>query len=290
MQLDDCLALIDRHPDYRVLRRLVPRDVYDEPDGSTRRAIFLDVETTGLEPGREPIIELAMVEFDYDRRDHLIRIGRTFESFEDPRRPIPPEITALTGITGAMVAGQRIDDAAVAAFVAGAGVIVAHNATFDRAHLEARLPIFRDLPWACSVRDVAWREHGYQLGASLEAIAYRNGLFFDGHRAAGDCRAALHLLGTAQLGDGRPALAHLLTTARTPAIRLEATRAPFEAKDDLKTRGYRWNGERRVWYLDLPEAKLAEERAWLFAHVYRGEAPLHTVRLDPKLRYSPRLG
>lgn len=290
MQLDDCLALIDRHPDYRVFRRLVPRDAYEAPQGPTRRAIFLDVETTGLEPASEAIIELAMVEFEYDRRDHLIRIGRTFESFEDPQRPITPEITELTGITDAMVRGKRIDDDAVAAFLAGAGVIVAHNASFDRAHLEARLPIFRDLHWACSVRDVAWREHGYHLGASLEMIAYKARLFFDAHRAAGDCRAALHLLGTSILADGRPALAHLLANARTPAVRLEATAAPFEAKDDLRVRGYRWNSARRVWYLDLPEENLAAERAWLHAHVYGREAPLHVVRLDPKLRYSPRLG
>lgn len=289
MQLDDCLALIDRHPDYRVFRRLVPRDLYDTAQGPTRRAVFLDVETTGLEAGADVIIELAMVEFEYDRRDHLIRIGRTFESFEDPLRPIDPEITALTGITDAMVAGARIDDAAVAAFVAGAGVIVAHNASFDRAHLEARLPIFRDLHWACSVKDVPWREHGYP-SAMLEVIAYKARLFFDAHRAAGDCRAALHLLGTCILGDGRPALAHLLGTARTPAVRLEATNSPFDAKDALKARGYRWNGQRRVWYVDLPEHDLDAERAWLHAHIYRREAPLHVVRLDPKLRHSPRLG
>jgi DNA polymerase-3 subunit epsilon len=52
-----------------------------------------------------------------------------------PGRPIPPEVTALTGITDAAVRGRRIDDARVAALAASASLVVAHNAAFDRPFL-----------------------------------------------------------------------------------------------------------------------------------------------------------
>jgi DNA polymerase III epsilon subunit-like protein len=56
----------------------------------------------------------------------------TFSAFNEPSEPIPPEITALTGITDDMVAGHRIDGATVTGFVEDAVIVIAHNAGFDR--------------------------------------------------------------------------------------------------------------------------------------------------------------
>ena len=51
-----------QHPDFRVLRRLVPRSDYGAVNGqATRRVIVLDTETTGLDSKSESIIELAML-------------------------------------------------------------------------------------------------------------------------------------------------------------------------------------------------------------------------------------
>ena len=40
---------------------------------------------------------------------------------------------------------------------------------------------------------------------------------------------------------GSPTLALLLETARKPTLRVGAEQTPFELKDSLKRRGYRWN-------------------------------------------------
>jgi len=60
--------------------------------------------------------------------------------------PTPLEVTKITGITGAMVVGHRIDEAAVAAFVADANIVIAHNANFDRKFAEGLRPAFIDKP------------------------------------------------------------------------------------------------------------------------------------------------
>jgi DNA polymerase III subunit epsilon len=75
-------------------------------------------------------------------------------ALEDPGRPIPPESTAIHGITDDMVKGQRFDDAAVASLLDGVALVIAHNATFDRPFLEARFPLFEHLHWGCSIRDI----------------------------------------------------------------------------------------------------------------------------------------
>jgi DNA polymerase-3 subunit epsilon len=94
--------------------------------------VLLDTETTGLDARRNEIIELGMVKFDYLPNGRIAGVRDTFSAFNEPSEPVPPEVTALTGITAEMVAGHRIDEAVVTAFVHDASIIIAHNSGFDR--------------------------------------------------------------------------------------------------------------------------------------------------------------
>jgi DNA polymerase-3 subunit epsilon len=119
--------------DYRVLRRLVPRETFNPSIGQNRKTgILLDVETTGLDQRKDEVIELGLVKFDYLPDGRIASIKNVFSSFNEPSEPIPLEVTALTGITNEMVAGQRIDEAAVSSFAEEAVIVIAHNAGFDR--------------------------------------------------------------------------------------------------------------------------------------------------------------
>jgi len=72
-----------------------------------------------------------------------------FSGLRQPWSPIPATVTRLTGIDDAMVAGHEIGCDAVAAFLRGVDLVVAHNARFDRPFVEARWPVFSRLSWAC---------------------------------------------------------------------------------------------------------------------------------------------
>ena len=85
-----------------------------------------------------------MVPFRYGADGRIYEVGKAFHGFRQPTRPIPPEITALTGIDDAMVAGKTLDLDAVTA-----AVVIAHNAAFDRRFLERFCEVFRTKPWAC---------------------------------------------------------------------------------------------------------------------------------------------
>lgn len=52
--------------DFRVLRRLPPRTFKPDFIPGARLALYVDVETTCLDPRQDEIIELAMVPFWYD--------------------------------------------------------------------------------------------------------------------------------------------------------------------------------------------------------------------------------
>ena len=281
-----------QHPDFRVLRRLVPLSDYGPVNGlATQRVIVLDTETTGLDSKSEKIIELAMLSVLVDAATGLpVGPVTVYESFEDPGKPIPSQITEITGIDDTMVKGLRIDDAAVAALVAQADLIVAHNAGFDRPFVEARLPVFAGKAWACSFMGIDWKKEG-SGSAKLEFLASERGWFYDAHRAQVDCHALLQVLAS-PLADGQTGLLRLLAGAAQTRYKLRATAAPFEAKDKLKSRGYRWDGEGRVWWCSLgSDALLDVECAWLRAEVYgTRSARVQLEAMDSLVQFSSRSG
>ncbi|HMU63007.1 MAG TPA: 3'-5' exonuclease, partial [Gemmatimonadales bacterium] len=235
-------AQLDASPDYRVLRRFVPPGRYHEGDGSaTATGVVVDVETTGLDVVRDKIIEFCGVPFEFEKESgRILGVGEAVTFLEDPGRAIPAEVTRLTGITDEMVAGKQIDEAAVGAVLADVGLVIAHNAGFDRPFVDRRLPAFKGKAWACSQREVPWKAFGASSGALEFLMMKRCGLFFDGHRADADCHAVLRLL-QEPFDDGTLPMQTLLESARTPSFRIWALNAPFDKKEVLKQRRYRWS-------------------------------------------------
>ena len=289
---DAMAKALDAHPDYKVLRRLVPRDDWGvAPAGGTQRVIVLDTETTGLDQRGERIIELAMLSVLVDTTTgQPVGPVTTYESFEDPGKPIPAAITEITGIDDSMVQGQRIDDARVAELVQAADLIVAHNAGFDRPFVEARLPVFASKAWNCSFAGIDWKAQG-SGSAKLEFLAHERGWFYDAHRALVDCHALLQVL-AAPLRSGQSGLQQLLQGATQTRYKLRATGAPFDAKDALKSRGYRWDNENRVWWTTLMgQDALEQEAGWLKAKAYNGRSA--RVQLEAQnalVQFSARAG
>ena len=292
---------LEKHPDFRVLRRLVPiTDFGPRPDAADAsdaprhfyRVLVLDTETTGLSHQVDKIIELALLMVSVDSATGL-PFGPVdlYEGFEDPGMPIPAVAKEVTGITDEMVRGMRLDDEAVAQMLAKADLIVAHNAGFDRPFVEARFPAFADKAWGCSFKDIDWNSAGAS-SLKLGALAADQGWFFEAHRAQVDCHALLQVLACPVGASGVTGLGHLMAAASQPSFKLSANGAPFECKDALKGRGYRWDAEAKVWGSALAsEQALEEELDWLSKHVYVGRSvSLEVELLDSRVRYSSRRG
>jgi DNA polymerase-3 subunit epsilon len=278
--------------DYRVLRRLVPRVTFTPSVGqSTKTGILLDVETTGLDHRKDEIIELGIVKFDYLPDGRLAGVRDAFTSFNEPSVPIPLEVTTLTGITDEMVAGQRIDEDAVASFVDDAVIVIAHNAGFDRKFAERYWPIFQRKAWGCSATEVEWRKHGFE-GSRLGYLLNGAGFFHQAHRAVDDCHALLEILAFELPTTGTSALAVLLEQARKKTMRVWAEQSPFDLKDSLKRRGYRWSdgsdGRPRSWYVDVDESKLDDEIAFLKTEIYLRDVEPRLQTLTAFDRFSVR--
>lgn len=114
------------------------------PPHEVMRAIYFDLETTGLSPERERIVEIAA----YDPQEE-----RTFLSFVHPGMPIPQEAQAFHHITDAMVADAPPFGEVGRAFIDFCppdAVLIAHNNdSFDRIflHAEAKRNGLQLPPW-----------------------------------------------------------------------------------------------------------------------------------------------
>lgn len=267
---DAAASALDRHTDYRVLRRLGPMR-RDEGSHGRRDVLVgcaLDVETTGLDHRTDRVIELALQRFWADGDGRIVVTGRRHAWLEDPGVEITPEITRLTGISQSDVAGRSIVDPVAASLIADAHFVVAHNASFDRPFVERRLPFCAGGRWVCSMRDMDWRAHGFE-GRTLSHLLGQMGWFYDAHRAQTDVDALLHLLDHRFEG-GATVLKGLVAAAAAPTWIVEAVGAPFEAKGILKGRGYRWDAEARLWSREVPLDAFDDEFGWATVEVYGG--------------------
>lgn len=102
--------------------------------------VALDLETTGLNPKKDTIIEIAAIKFSLTKKSGKFCV----ENFEektmliDPKIPLEPEVTLVTGITPQMLHGKKIWSEVrekVADFI-GDAVVVGHNILFDKEVLE----------------------------------------------------------------------------------------------------------------------------------------------------------
>ena len=85
-ELEGMVARLEASGRYRVLRRLPNRRSIEPPNGDlTRQALFVDVETTGLNPDDE-IIEIALLRFTYGSDGRIVEIGEAFQRLREPSK------------------------------------------------------------------------------------------------------------------------------------------------------------------------------------------------------------
>ena len=292
--MNDCIEKLEATGDYRIIKRFVPVEYYCTPNSEDINiGIYIDTETTGVNPDKDEVIELAMVPFEFDSSGNIYRIHPEYNSFQDPHKPIPEKITQITGITDDMVKGQSIDMAEVVNMLDKAVLVIAHNAAFDRQFVEKLCDRFKDISWACSISDINWNDEGIG-GVKLDYLAYKYGFFYDAHRATIDCQAGIEILSRKLPESGESVLKRLLEHARKTDVRIWAEGAPFDKKDALKERGYRWssgdNGKPKAWYCDVAEEKSDDELRYLKDEIYsRDISNLKMDRITARQRYSNRV-
>ncbi|NSW51666.1 MAG: DEAD/DEAH box helicase family protein [Anaerolineae bacterium] len=150
--------------------------------------VAIDLETTGLDPARDAIIEIGAVRFNGNR------IEDEWSTLINPNRPIPPEITQLTGITNSMVKNAPVLDGVIQELedFIGDSPLVGHNVSFDLAFLQNQGIAGHNI--AIDTYELASFLLPTASRYNLGALCLQMGVILqDAHRALDDARATGHL-------------------------------------------------------------------------------------------------
>lgn len=155
------------------------------------RIIAFDLETTGLDPVRDSIIEIAIVERVQDSYE-------SWTSFVNPGFSIPPEVTDITGIRDADVADApdwtSVKNEVIRIFSQENVFFAAHNAAFDVAFLERNgisVPRERIIDTFPLSEVLLMEQESLNLGVLSTNFGFEASVE---HRASEDARMVLDLL------------------------------------------------------------------------------------------------
>ena len=286
-QIADALSASNQ---YKVIKRYIKPDFYHLPDNAPKQiGVFLDTETTGLSHEIDKILELGMVKFEYTEDGRIYRIVDEFNQYQDPKEPISSHITELTGITDEMVKGTAIDQEDVTKFLENVDIIIAHNASFDRPFFDKMFSHLPPKAWGCSRADIDWKAERIE-SHKLEYLAYKYNFFYEGHRAVTDCLAGLHLLAQTLPISKQQVLKQLLINCNKKRFKIWVKNSPYDTKDLLKARGYRWSthpqDNYKAWVIEVFEETLESELALLRSEVYGTSYNIPIQTINPVVRFK----
>jgi len=186
--------------------------------------VAFDLETTGLTPVMDRILEIGAVRF---RAGEVLD---TFQTLVDPEMPISPGATATNGITNDMVWSQPTIEKVLPGFIdfLGQDIPMAHHAPFDVGFLAydiSRLnlkPVDRPVLDTCTIpKSMFPHAHAYNLEYLVAFLDIPTGVL---HRALADAEACMGIFGrcVAEMGGWKRTTLEEILSLNGPALSLSA--------------------------------------------------------------------
>lgn len=197
--------------------------------------LIVDVETTGLDPTSDEIIEFGAVLYSVEHQTTIAQASCLSHADGNPCERIN-RIPEAAVRDAERYHGVSVDFGAMLEEMRGAAdAYVAHNAEFDSAFLR-----WDDLPWICTCFDVRWPNQTRD-GGSLINLALDHGIgVSSAHRALTDCQLI------AALFDRVEDLPGAITHAMRPKATFQAL-VSYDDRELAKDAGFRWDGQKKVW-------------------------------------------
>lgn len=199
--------------------------------------LILDTETSGVDPKKHCILELAIAEFD-EVEGKLISCRSRLIKGE-----VTTEAWAINGISQHLVDAHGEHPDMLNEFVNGhPRCVLAHQADFDQKWVGVNL---RRLPWVCTRDDIEWPRKTAMGSGSLEKLAIAHGVgILPGHRAIHDVLTIVRVL--EEVHSRGFSLDDLITRALRPKATFQAM-VSYGNNQLARDAGFRWEGDTKRW-------------------------------------------
>lgn len=210
-----------------------------------RRILIADVETSGVDPAKDHLVEAGLLRWSVEHRSTICAASWLVAAPSN-------EAEAINGIPAALLPEGQSREFVIGAaqrWANGCDAVAAHNGDFDRSFLGEVGP-----PWIDTAWDIEWPKPCG--GRRLQDVALAHGLaVLDAHRALTDCLLLAKLLErVAELGHD---VGRLLERAMRPKVKVISL-APFEERETVKAHGFRWDPHPvKVWWRNMPAEDVA---------------------------------
>lgn len=197
---------------------------------------LLDTETSGLDPAKDPLVEIACVRWSVQHVCVLsawstLVAGDKNEAESVNRIPVGALAKASPREAVFGLLKQIVDKS---------DVIVAHNAAFDSGFLPQL-----GKPWVCSMEDLQWPGGKPGGFSSVVGLALANDIAIaNAHRALSDCLLLARLF-ERMVEKGMDVRSMIQHGLRPKATFLSL--APYEEREVVKSHGFKWFPAEKAW-------------------------------------------
>ncbi len=155
----------------------------------------IDVETTGLSPRYNEVIEFALILFSYHRpTGEIIAVLDEYSGLREPGCAISRGAAGVHGLTREQLRGKTLAQERIADMLQRADFILSHNANFDYNFVVPLFPWAAAKPWYCSMNGIDWRSKGFASKGLQNLLAGHDIDTGQAHRALADARAVVALM------------------------------------------------------------------------------------------------
>lgn len=209
---------------------------------------IVDVETTGLNPDTDQVIEVGAVLYSVTHQEIVQQVSTLISVDNNPALHINGIDPNLTQWVGNFAQKTAID--MIKLFYAESDYLVAFNSPFDRQFFAGiPLPDWRDEKRWADAADIKYPKSSNSR--SLIALCVAHGIpVVSAHRALDDCRLTAALLGTV------PNLEDELIKAARPKVRVQAF-VDYNERQLAKDHRFHWDGGQKMWMRWMPAEDIA---------------------------------
>lgn len=243
------------------------------PQGDEKPLVFLALNTTGRFPYGE-MIELALVRVLYSpSMGTVTAITGVYSGLETVKAKLSEERIKAMGYNPEMASEAHFDEIKIATLLEGKPLILCAQARERRPYFDRRFQGSLDeLPWGEAVFDLAWGDlTAGRLGSVGEVSTYVslpvmvNELysFYNPYSAREEALTLVWLMHSF-----KPVFEAVLGRLDQEVYIVEARYLPFDFKDQVKARRYRWSPERRVWYRECSSENLLNTEIKFLSELY----------------------